>query len=88
VRVQKPYSVVLRPAARRDLDRLPPQVRERVLTALLELETTPRPRASKQLVGRGRERRLRVGEYRVLYEVDDADGAVLIFRVRHRGDAY
>lgn len=84
----KPYAVLLRPAARRDLDRLSSQVRERILAALLELEQTPRPRASKQLVGRGRERRLRVGEYRVLYEVDDAVSTVRIFRVRHRGEAY
>lgn len=65
----KRYSVALRPAAQRDLDRLPSQVRDGILAALVELEKDPRPRASKQLVGRGRERRLRVGEYRVLYEV-------------------
>ena len=88
MRAAKRYKVVLRPAARRDLDRLPIQVRNRVLTALLELEKDPRPRASKQLVSRGRERRLRVGVYRVLYEVDDEASIVRVFRIRHRREAY
>lgn len=84
----KHYSVVLRPAAQRDLDHLPDQVRDRILAALLGLENDPRPRASKQLVGLGRERRLRVGEYRMLYEVDDEASIVRIFRVIHRREAY
>jgi len=58
------------------------------MVALAALEDAPRPRASKKLTGRGRERRLRVGEYRVLYEVDDENRVVRIFRVRHRGRAY
>ena len=55
---------------------------------MLELEKDPRPRASKQLVSRGRERRLRVGAYRVLYEVDDEASIVRVFRIRHRREAY
>ena len=89
MRVAKQYSAVLRPAARRDLDRLPSQIRDKFVTALLKLEKDPKPRASKQLMSRGRERRLRVGAYRVLheYEVDDKAAVVRIFRVRHRREA-
>lgn len=83
----KQYSAVLRPAARRDLDRLPSQIRDKFVTALLKLEKDPKPRASKQLMSRGRECRPRVGAYRVLHEVDDKAAVVRIFRVRHRREA-
>ena len=83
-----PYSVLLRPAAQRDLDRLPPAVYRRVIEALTKLEQEPRPRGSKKLTGRENEWRLRVGAYRVLYEIDDKAEVVRIFRIRHRREVY
>ena len=82
------YKVLLRPAAQRDLDRMERRVCERLLRAILALETEPRPRGARKLVGGKKEWRLRVGVWRVLYEIDDEEKVVRIFRVRHRRDAY
>lgn len=82
------YSALLRPAAQRDLDRLSHSVAQRVVAALLKLEQDPRPRGSKKLSGRENEWRLRVGAYRILYEVDDEAKVVRVFRIRHRREVY
>ena len=59
----------------------------RIIRRILSLEDNPRPRGTKKLSGR-EEYRLRVGDYRVLYTVDDEDGAVLVIAVGHRGEVY
>jgi mRNA interferase RelE/StbE len=82
------YIVLLRPAAQRDWDHLPAVTYQRVQAALLKLEENPRPRGSKKLTGRENEWRLRMGEYRVLYEVDDKARVVRVFCIRHRREAY
>jgi len=82
------YSVLLRPAAQRDLDRLPPAIYRRVTETLIKLEQEPRPRGSKKLRVGTNEWRLRVGAYRVLYEVDDKARLVRVFRIRHRREVY
>ena len=82
------YFVALLPAARRDLKRLPTEVHQRIVAAVSKLEENPRPPGSKKLVGSENEWRLRVGDYRVLYAVEDADRQVLIARVAHRREAY
>ena len=85
---QARYIVVLRPAARRDLDRLSDTAAQRILQELAKLEENPRPRGCKKLLGRPSAWRLRVGVYRVLYEADDKAKLVRIFRVRHRKEVY
>jgi mRNA interferase RelE/StbE len=82
------YSVLLRPAAQRDWDHLPATAHQRVEAALLKLEENPRPHGSKKLTGRENEWRLRMGEYRLLYEVDDKARVVRVFRIRHRREVY
>lgn len=66
---------------------LPRQVRDRVDAAILALEETPRPRGSEKLSG-GKEYRVRVGDYRVVYVVDDEEMLVQILRVAHRREVY
>jgi len=81
--------VVLSSAADRDVDRLSPQVAERVFAALRALRIDPRPPGCRVLRARtARTWRIRVGDWRVLYEVDDAAGVVTVLRVLHRGRAY
>ncbi|HUU13950.1 MAG TPA: type II toxin-antitoxin system RelE/ParE family toxin [Terriglobia bacterium] len=82
------YSVSLLPAARRDLRRLPPEVHNRIAAAITRLENNPRPPGCKKLVGFENEWRLRAGDYRVLYLIDDAAKRVTIARVAHRREAY
>ena len=81
------YQVYLKPSARKEMEGLPDQVLRRVDRALLQLETEPRPRSAVKLAGVPLHR-LRVGSYRVLYQIDDARQVVEIVGVRHRREAY
>jgi mRNA interferase RelE/StbE len=81
------YSLRIRRSAERELNRLPDFVFRRINERLLSLEDDPRPPGVKRLSHRG-EYRLRVGDYRVLYEVDDKEKTVEIVSVGHRRDVY
>jgi len=78
----------LLPAARRDLNRLPRNVQPRIVAALRELETNPRPPGVVKLTGEDNTWRIRVGVYRVLYEIHDQQLLVLALRIAQRRDAY
>jgi mRNA interferase RelE/StbE len=54
----------------------------------LELSSEPRPACSKKLADAGSAYRIRVGDYRVLYEVSDAERIVRVMAVGHRRDVY
>ena len=82
------YQVEIAPAAQRDFKRLPPEVIRKVDAAILELEQNPRPHGCTKLEGSEDEYRLRVGDYRILYVIDDKARRVTIAHVRHRRDAY
>lgn len=82
------YRVLLERAAEKDLRKLSPQVHDRVLAAIQGLAADPRPPGCRKLVGSRNDWRIRVGDYRVLYEIADAIRIVRVNRVRHRGDAY
>jgi mRNA interferase RelE/StbE len=82
------WRVVLTPTAVRERSRLEAPVRRRVDEALQALKDEPRPGAARKLVGRRHDWRLRIGDHRVLYEVDDRDHIITIWRIAHRRDAY
>jgi len=82
------YHVVLRRSAARDLGDLTEPIRRRVTRAIGALASDPRPPGAALLTGRDRIWRLRVGDYRILYLVDDDVVRVVVIRVRHRGKAY
>ncbi len=81
------YALRIRRSVERELDRLPEFVFRRINERLLSLEHNPRPPGVKRLSHRG-EYRLRVGDYRVLYAVDDAKKTVEIVSVGHRREVY
>ena len=60
----------------------------RIFGAIRELAAEPRPRGSRKLAGDDAPYRIRIGDYRVIYEVDDVTREILVTRVRHRKDAY
>lgn len=82
------YKVFLRPSAVKDLDRLELKIRSRVVKALCSLEESPRPWGAKKLAGGEAQWRLRIGDYRILYEILDDAATVRVFRVVHRREAY
>lgn len=82
------YTILLRPAAERDRRNLPPDLSPRITEAMVRLEDDPRPSGAVKLSGHQKRWRVRVGDYRILYEVDDAARQVLVFRIAHRREAY
>jgi len=82
------YRVVFRRSALRELERLPQPIRHRVATAINLLASDPRPSGAKLLHGSGGRWRVRVGEYRILYVIEDERVTVVVIRIRHRSDAY
>ncbi len=81
------YRIELRPAASRSLRKLDPQIKRRVQGAIALLADDPRPPNSKKLKGRDAWR-VRVGDYRVIYTVEDGVLLVVIVSLGHRRDIY
>ena len=82
------YGLVLTRAARKDLDRLPREVLERADSLILALAENPRPFGSEKLQGFENLYRLRVGKYRIIYEIDKTASIVTIAKVEHRKSVY
>ena len=82
------YRVLLERAAEKDLDRLTSQIHDRVIAAIQSLATNPRPPGCRKLAGSKNDWRIRVGDYRVVYEIADEIRIVRINRVRHRREVY
>lgn len=83
------YRVILEQTAQRDLKALDPVIARRVQEKLLSLEQNPRPQGVRKLRAvRPQRYRLRVGDWRVLYTVDDPLHEVRIYRIKHRAKAY
>jgi mRNA interferase RelE/StbE len=78
------YRVTLTTAARRSLRRLDRPVRNRVLDALATLGANPRPQGAQTLQGGEGLLRVRVGDYRVIYTVDEDQIVVLVVALGHR----
>ena len=74
--------------ARRDLQALPRDFLFRVETHIQALAENPRPRGVERVQGTQGGLRVRVGDYRILYTINDAQHVVTIGRVRHRRDVY
>lgn len=81
------HRVELRPAAQRDIRRLPRDIQERIRAAILPLSQCPRPSGCKKLSDR-QEWRIRVADYRILYTIDDALLLVEVVKVAPRNSAY
>ena len=81
------YQVSLKRSAEKELDALQANTRNRIIKHLLTLEKNPRPSGIKKLQGE-ESYRLRVGDYRVLYTVDDKVKQVVILAIGHRREVY
>ena len=82
------YTVSFRRSAEKDLRKLDTKVQARVLRAVDPLAQDPRPDGCRKLQGSTDAYRIRVGDYRVIYTVDDAVLIVAVEKVRHRREAY
>ena len=82
------YTVTFAKSARKELEALARALIPRVFKRIEALAVNPRPAGCRKLVGQGNLWRIRVGDYRVIYEVDDRKRLVDVVAVRHRSDAY
>jgi len=82
------YEVVFARSARKELQAFSNGVAERILEKVELLTSNPRPSGCKKLRGHSSLWRIRVGEYRVIYSIDDDKRVIDISVVRHRSEAY
>ena len=87
-----PYILITTRTARKELVDLPPKIGEQVERAidrlLARLRGGERPQDMKRVEGRPHTYRVDSGEYRILFSLNEDEGSVTVFRVRHRKDAY
>lgn len=82
------YQVFLKRSAEKELDRLPQVTAERIMKRILALEQNPRPFGIQKLSGQEGAYRIRVGDYRILYSIDDRAKRVEIISAAHRREVY
>jgi mRNA interferase RelE/StbE len=82
------YRIVLARSAERELLSLPGSVEARVVVAIDLLAQEPRPSGVKKLKGTSDLWRIRVGDYRIVYRIDDRKREIDISHIRHRKDVY
>jgi mRNA interferase RelE/StbE len=82
------YKIVFARSARKELQNLPHIVAARILDKIETLPLNPKPSGCKKLHGHSNLWRIRVGEYRIIYSIDDADRIIDISVIRHRNEAY
>jgi mRNA interferase RelE/StbE len=82
------YRVELTRSAEKDLRRVDKNRLPAIYLAIEALSDTPRPDGVKKLAGADRTYRIRVGDYRIVYEIEDDVLVVLVIRIAHRKDVY
>lgn len=82
------YRVTITQTASRERQRLTPQMRDRVDWAMRGLAEDPRPRGVRKLAGSQSDYRIKVGDYRILYEIADDEHVITIWRIAHRREVY
>jgi mRNA interferase RelE/StbE len=81
------YSIQILRRAQKELAQLSKQEYERMKEALMNLSQDPRPQGCKKLTGR-EGWRIRVGNYRAIYEIDDKQQRLTVLHIGHRRDVY
>ena len=82
------HEIYLEKSAEKDLRKLPVPVFQRVLVHLKALSIDPRPPGCHKITGSKSDWRIRIGDYRMIYEIDDRARAVKVMRVKHRREVY
>jgi mRNA interferase RelE/StbE len=82
------YSVAFASSAEKELKKLPGQLIAHLIPRLESLAANPRPSGCKKLTGGDGEWRIRVGDYRVAYTIDDGKLLLEVTRIRHRSEVY
>ena len=81
------YKIFIKPAATKDLDILPDKEVQRILYHVTQLQLNPRPVGIQKLTG-DKGYRIRSGNYRILFEINDKINTISVYRIKHRKDVY
>ncbi|MBI4540402.1 MAG: type II toxin-antitoxin system RelE/ParE family toxin [Gemmatimonadetes bacterium] len=81
------YKLLIKPSAAKEVESLPLRERRRIVARIQRLATEPRPPGCQKLSGEEKYR-VRQGDYRVVYGMDDAKKELLVVKIGHRGDVY
>ncbi|MBW4673625.1 MAG: type II toxin-antitoxin system RelE/ParE family toxin [Desmonostoc geniculatum HA4340-LM1] len=82
------YTVIISKSVQKQIDNLPNDITLRVIEKIQNLAVEPRPDRIVKLKGFDNEYRIRIGDYRVRYEIDDESQLVQILQCKHRKDVY
>ena len=82
------YEIYLERSAEKDLRKLRPPFFNTILAKIKALANNPHPRGSRKIMDSDNFWRIRIGSYRVLYEIIDSENTIRIYKIRHRKDAY
>lgn len=81
-------KVEFHPEVLKQLQRLPRDAFETALKKIIDLATEPRPHGAKKLAGSDHDWRIRFGQYRIVYEINNDQQTLTVFTVAIRSDAY
>ena len=82
------YTIITPKAVQKQLDALPDDVYDRIAEKIEQLAEDPRPDGVVKIKGSDNEYRIRIGDYRVRYEIDDKELIILLLQCKHRKDVY
>ena len=82
------YTIITPKAVQKQLDALPDEIYERIAIKIQQLAEDPRPDGVVKMKGADNEYCIRIGDYRVRYEIDDQDLIILLLQCKHRKDVY
>jgi mRNA interferase RelE/StbE len=81
------YNVLIKPSAAKELENLPAKPRQKIARKIQALAGDPRPKGSEKLSGEDLYR-IRQGDYRILYGIQDKALSIVVIRIGHRRDVY
>lgn len=81
------YQIIIKPSAQKDLDKLPDKEVIRLASKIILLSKDPRTIGTQKLTEQ-EVYRIRIVNYRVLYEIDDSAKSIFVFRIKHRKEVY
>ncbi|MEG4210537.1 type II toxin-antitoxin system RelE/ParE family toxin [Microcoleus sp. S13_B4] len=82
------YTIIIPKAVQKQLDALPDDVYERIAVKVQQLAENPRPDGVVKLKGSENEYRIRIGDYRLRYEIEDEELRILLLQCKHRQEVY